>query len=106
MYWNEIFIILALICISIYSAYKFSDYISKNEGEDRVLSFVIVLAINLTLSVFGIIAGIQIMSNRKSEILKDYIRGDTKMVIKETRENGKVIEKDTIFNFNESKKNE
>ena len=104
MYWNEVFIILALVGISIYSAYKFSDYISKNDDGDRVTSFVIVLAINLTLSVFGIIVGIQIMSNRKSEILKDYIRGGTKMVIKETRENRKVIEKDTIFNFNESKK--
>lgn len=106
MYWDEVIIILAVIYISIYSAYKYSGYISKNDGEDRVMSFAIVLAINLSLSAFGIIAGIQIKSNRKSEILKDYIRGDIKMVIREIKENGKIVKKDTIFNFNESKKNE
>lgn len=99
MYWDEVIIILAVIYISIYSAYKYSGCMSKNNDEDRVMSFAIVLAINLSLSVFGMIAGYQILSNRKSEILKDYIRGDIKMVIREIKEDGKVIEKDTIFNF-------
>lgn len=43
------------------------------------------------------------MSERNKPTIKDYVNGKVEMVIKETKENDKVIKRDTTFRFKEEK---
>ena len=85
-------IIVAFGFIAVYVAYK----VEIKTNFDLLMYFllimcIIVLFIHLRLR----------MSERNKPIIKDYVDGKVEMVIKETKENDKVIERDTIFRFKE-----
>ena len=92
-----IILTVALGFITVYAAYKV-DIINTN-FEDLYFRLIICVI------VLSIILGLQIreMSERNKPTIKDYVDGKVEMVINETKENDKVIERDTTFKFKEEK---
>ena len=90
-----IILTVALGFITVYAAYKV-DIINTN-FEDLYFRLIICVI------VLSIILGLQIreMSERNKPTIKDYVNGKVEMVIKETKKNDKVIERDTTFKFKE-----
>ena len=91
-----IILTVALGFITVYAAYKVNINDTNLDMYFRLIICVVVLSIILGLQ-------IREMSERNKPTIKDYIDGKVEMVIKETKENDKVIERDTTFKFKEEK---